>query len=72
MTSESLPSNLRRVRGSRSDREERAIQLGSVELMTLLEWELKDRPGALRNVRTKYQQHCVELFQRLEKSRWRR
>lgn len=47
----------------------RAIELGPIELVALLAWELNRRPRALRNVRTKYKQFCVELFQRLEKAR---
>jgi hypothetical protein len=53
-------------------RNERATEFGPVELVTLLEWELKHRPRALRNVRTKYKKFCLELFQRLEKARYGR
>jgi len=51
--------------------EERAVELGPVELMALLEWELRRRPVALRNARTKYKEFCVALYRRLEKARKR-
>lgn len=69
MTSKAIPSDLHEFRGRRSQREERAVEVGPVELMALLEWELRYQPRALRNIRTKFKRFCVELFQRLEKAR---
>jgi hypothetical protein len=69
MTSESVPSNVPKLRMSRSQRKERAVEVGPVELMALLEWELRHRPRALRNIRMKYTQSCLRLYVRLEKAR---
>jgi hypothetical protein len=46
----------------------RAEELGPVELMTLLEFRLKDRPRSLRNVRREYSNFCLSLYQRLERT----
>jgi hypothetical protein len=48
---------------------ERAVELGPVELMALLEWELRNRPRALQNQRKKYIAFCVELYRKLETTR---
>lgn len=55
-------------------RESRAVELGPVELMALLEWELSmglygDRPRALRNVRQRYVDFCRQLYRRLQEAR---
>lgn len=68
MSGKSVFSNLSRVRLSRSHREERAVQLGPLELMAQLEWTLRDRPRALRIVRRIYREFCVALYRRLERA----
>lgn len=50
-------------------REERAVELGPAELMVLLEWALRNRPRAVRNVRRSYREFCVALYRRLERAR---
>jgi hypothetical protein len=48
--------------------EQRAVELGPVELMNLLEWRLRTRPRALRPQRRKYSQFCLELYRRLRRA----
>lgn len=43
----------------------RAEELGPVELMALLEFSLRNRPRALRNVRRQYSDFCLKLYRRL-------
>jgi hypothetical protein len=50
-------------------RSERAVALGPVELMNLLEWELRTRPRALRHTRKKYRDFCRCLYRRLQRGR---
>jgi hypothetical protein len=47
----------------------RAVELGPVELMALLEWELRHRPRALRNARREYVDLCQRLYARLARAR---
>jgi hypothetical protein len=48
---------------------QRALALGPVELIALLEWELRTRPRALRHARKKYRDFCRALYRRLQRSR---
>jgi hypothetical protein len=50
-------------------RKDRAVELGPEELMALLEWELRNRPRALRNRRIEYKTFCRRLHQRLTRAR---
>jgi hypothetical protein len=52
-----------------AERVRRAVELGPIELMSLIEWELRSRPRALRNARRKYRDFCVALYRRPEKAR---
>jgi len=45
--------------------EQRAVELGSIELMNQLEWALRKQPRALRAQRRKYIRFCLELYRRL-------
>jgi hypothetical protein len=56
-------------RMSLSQLEERAVEVGPVELMNLLEWELRKQPRALRKVRQRYVDLCVALYRGSEKCR---
>jgi hypothetical protein len=47
---------------------QRAVELGPVELMSLLEWRLRKHPRALRNQRRRYRQFCLGLYHRLERA----
>lgn len=51
-----------------SPRQRRAIDLGPVEIMALLEWRLRDRPTALRNARRLYEKFCLILYRLLERA----
>lgn len=51
---------------------QRAEEIGPSELMALLEWQLRDRPCALRNVRREYSGFCLRLYRRLVRARRRR
>jgi len=51
-----------------SSREFRAVELGADELMSRLEWVLRDRPRALRNVRNQYRRFCCQLYVRLQRA----
>jgi hypothetical protein len=50
-------------------RELRAVEFGADEIHARLEWHLRCRPQALRNVRARYRRFCVESLSRLERSR---
>lgn len=50
---------------------QRAEEIGPSELMALLEWELRDRLRALRNVRREYRAFCLRLYRRLARARRR-
>jgi hypothetical protein len=52
-----------------SPAEQRAVELGAAELITLVEWQFRNSPRALRNVRTKYRQFCVALYGCLKRAR---
>lgn len=47
----------------------RAEELGPVELIALLEWELRDQPRSLRKIRRIYSDFCLALYSRLERAR---
>jgi hypothetical protein len=44
-------------------------QIRADELMAQLEWDLRDRPCALRNARRRYQSFYIATLASLEKSR---
>ena len=46
-----------------------AIELGPVELMALLGWQLRKRARALKNARQVYIDCACELYRRLERAR---
>lgn len=46
--------------------EQRATEIGPIELMSLLEWRLRSRPKSLRNARRSYVKLCVEMYRQLE------
>lgn len=52
-----------------SPRQMRAVELGADELMALLEWELRERPRALRLARGRYTVFCRRLLAQLERRR---
>lgn len=51
-----------------SPRQLRAIALGPIELMNLLEWRFRNRPTALLNVRREYREFCIKLYNRLRRA----
>jgi hypothetical protein len=55
------------IRRFPSRRHLRAVEIGADELMARVEWEFRQRPHALRNVRTQYRRFCVSLLARLER-----
>ena len=59
--------NLARLRSLQ--RKDRAVELGPVELIALVEWELRDRPRALGNARREYIAFCHRLYRRLTRAR---
>jgi hypothetical protein len=46
---------------------QRAVELGAIELVALLEWELRSRPVALRHLRDRYRDFCAGLLRQLER-----
>lgn len=51
-----------------SPAEERALKRGCDELVSRLEWELRERPCALRNVRAEYRRICLKFYRQLERT----
>lgn len=51
-----------------SKHENRAVEAGADELMARLEWELQDRPRALRNARARYRECCAALLAQIERT----
>jgi hypothetical protein len=51
-----------------SDRETRAVCIGVEELVGLLEWRLRKRARALRNLRREYSRLCLSLYSRLQRA----
>ena len=55
-----------------SKRESPAVELGADELISRLEWVLRDRPRALRNARRRYADFCRHEYQHLKQAGRRR
>jgi hypothetical protein len=51
-----------------SAQRQRAEELGPVELIALLEWQLRNRPRALRNCRGRYASFCFWLYRYLARA----
>ena len=51
-----------------SPRQLRAVELGADELIARLEWELRNHPRALRNLRRAYRRFCWDLLAKLERA----
>ena len=60
----SVPVRMRRFP---TRHEARAIELGADELHARLEWELRERPRALKNERRRYRAFCLTTFSQLER-----
>ena len=52
--------------------QKRALELGPIELMALLEWELRDRPRALQTARRIFEKAALALLACLERARRKR
>jgi hypothetical protein len=51
-----------------SRRRLRAVEVGADQLVGLLEWVLRGRPRALRNLRTRHRDYCFRLYAELERA----
>lgn len=60
------------MRRSPTDRGERALKRGADELVDRAEWVLRDRPRALKNLRSRYRAFCVSIYAVLERAMRRR
>jgi hypothetical protein len=50
-----------------SEKLRRAVDLGPVELMNLVEWQFRNRPVALRNCRALFENFFWRLYRRPER-----
>jgi hypothetical protein len=49
-----------------AERLEAALKRGADELQARLEWELRNRPRALKNARQQYQSFCLRLYKAID------